>query len=305
MYWRRTCDLDTSLRPLGHWWLSTLIAALPIIVLLGLLAGFKVKAHLCAVAGAATAVLVAILVFKMPSLLAVSSFFYGACFGLLKIVWIVIAAVFLYDISVETGQFEIMKQSVAAITPDRRLQLLLVAFCFGAFIEGCAGFGAPVAIAGAFMIGLGFKPFQAAALNLIANTAPVAWGAIGTPVHALASVTSLPESDLSAMIGRILPITAVIVPFWLVRAMVSWSETLEVLPAILVVGGSFAATQWFWSNHMDSNLVDIAAGVVSLVATMLFLRVWQAKRIWRFEDERQEDAAKAARNEVAKHYTGR
>src|SRR2546422_705431 len=182
-----------------------------------------------------------------------------------------------------------MKQSVAAITPDRRLQLLLVAFCFGAFIEGCAGSGAPVAIAGAFMIGLGFKPFQAAALNLIANTAPVAWGAIGTPVHALASVTGLPESDLSAMIGRILPLTAVIVPFWLVRAMVSWSETFEVLPAILVVGGSFAATQWFWANYMDSNLVDIAAGVVSLVATMVFLRVWQPKRIWRFEDERSEE----------------
>jgi len=290
--------------PLGHWWLSTLVAALPIIVLLGLLAGLKVRAHLCAVAGAATAVICAIVVFGMPARLAVSSFFYGSAFGLLKIVWIVIAAVFLYDISVETGQFEIMKQSVAAITPDRRLQLLLVAFCFGAFIEGCAGFGAPVAIAGAFMIGLGFKPFQAAALNLIANTAPVAWGAIGTPVHALASVTGLPESDLSAMIGRILPITAVIVPFWLVRAMVSWSETFEVLPAILVVGGSFAATQWFWANYMDSNLVDIAAGVVSLIATMVFLRVWQPKRIWRFEDERQEDAAKVARNEVAKHYSG-
>ena len=297
MTWNQNYD------PLGHWWLSTLVAALPIIVLLGLLAGLRVRAHLCAVAGAATAVICAIIVFKMPASLALSSFFYGSAFGLLKIVWIVIAAVFLYDISVDTGQFEIMKHSVAAITPDRRLQLLLVAFCFGAFIEGCAGFGAPVAIAGAFMIGLGFKPFQAAALNLIANTAPVAWGAIGTPVHALASVTGLPESDLSAMIGRILPITAVIVPFWLVRAMVSWSETLEVLPAILVVGGSFAATQWFWANHMDSNLVDIAAGVVSLVATKLFLRVWQPKRIWRFEDERQEDAAKVARNEVAKQYT--
>jgi len=289
--------------PLGHWWLSTLVAALPIIVLLGLLAGLEVRPHLCAVAGAATAVICAMVVFGMPARLAVSSFFYGSAFGLLKIVWIVIAAVFLYDISVETGQFEIMKQSVAAITPDRRLQLLLVAFCFGAFIEGSAGFGAPVAIAGAFMIGLGFKPFQAAALNLIANTAPVAWGSIGTPVHALATVTGLPESDLSAMIGRILPITAVIVPFWLVRAMVSWSETFEVLPAILLVGCSFAVTQWFWSNRMDSNLVDIAAGVVSLIATMLFLRVWQPKRIWRFEDERQEDAAKAARNETTKHYS--
>jgi len=288
--------------PFGHWWLSTLVAALPVIVLLGLLAGFKVKAHLCAIAGAATAILCAVLVFHMPTKLAVSSFAYGGAYGLLKIVWIVIAAVFLYDISVETGQFEIMKQSVAAITPDRRLQLLLVAFCFGAFIEGCAGFGAPVAIAGAFMIGLGFKPFHAAALNLIANTAPVAWGAIGTPVHALASVTALPESDLNAMIGRILPFTAVIVPFWLVRAMVSWADTFEVLPAILVVGISFAGTQYFWANHMDSNLVDIAAGVASLIATTLFLRVWKPKKIWRFEHERQEDAAKLARNEQVKHY---
>jgi lactate permease len=273
--------------PLGHWWLSTLLAALPILVLLGLLAGVRVRAHLCAIAGAATAVLVAIFVFHMPAPLAITSFVYGSAFGLLKIVWIVIAAVYLYDISVETGQFEIMKQSVAAITPDRRLQLLLVAFCFGAFIEGSAGFGAPVAIAGAFMIGLGFKPFQAAALNLIANTAPVAWGAIGTPVHTLAAVTALNESDLNAMIGRILPITAIIVPFWLVRAMVSWEETFEVLPAILVVGGSFAATQWFWANHMDSNLVDIAAGIVSMIATLIFLRFWQPKRIWLFEDERK------------------
>jgi len=288
--------------PLGHWWLSTLIAALPIIVLLGLLAGLKVRAHLCAVAGASTAVIVAILVFKMPALLAVSSFFYGSAFGLLKIVWIVIAAVFLYDISVETGQFEIMKQSVAAITPDRRLQLLLVAFCFGAFIEGSAGFGAPVAIAGAFMIGLGFKPFQAAALNLIANTAPVAWGAIGTPVHTLAAVTALNESDLNAMIGRILPITAIIVPFWLVRAMVSWKETFEVFPAILVVGGSFAATQWFWANYMDSNLVDIAAGVVSMVATLLFLRFWQPKKIWRFADEEAVTAVEA--RDSVKHFSG-
>jgi lactate permease len=286
--------------PFGHWWLSTLVAALPIIVLLGLLAGLKVQPHLCAIAGAATAVFVAVIAFKMPAFLAVSSFFYGSAFGLLKIVWIVISAVFLYDISVATGQFEIMKQSVAAITADRRLQLLLVAFCFGAFIEGCAGFGAPVAIAGAFMIGLGFKPFQAAALNLIANTSPVAWGAIGTPVHTLAAVTALNESDLNAMIGRILPITAVIVPFWLVRTMVSWKETFEVFPAILVVGGSFAATQWFWSNHMDSNLVDISAGVVSLVGTLLFLRVWQPKRIWRFADEAAVDAA-SVRGSI-KHY---
>src|SRR5450432_1710127 len=240
MTWTQVYD------PLGHWWLSTLVAALPIVVLLGMLAGLKVQAHLSAVAGAATAILVAIFVFGMPAKLALTSFLYGGSFGLLKIVWIVIAAVYLYDISVDTGQFEIMKQSIATITPDRRLQLLLVAFCFGAFIEGAAGFGAPVAIAGAFMIGLGFKPFQAAALNLIANTAPVAWGAIGTPVHTLAAAASLPESDLNAMIGRILPFTAAIVPFWLVRTFVTWAETFEVLPAILVVGVSFAGVQYFW-----------------------------------------------------------
>ncbi|HSQ19329.1 MAG TPA: L-lactate permease, partial [Blastocatellia bacterium] len=197
-------------------------------------------------------------------------------------------------ISVYTGQFEIMKQSVAAITPDRRLKALLVAFCFGAVIEGAAGFGAPVAIAGAFMIGLGFKPFHAAALNLIANTAPVAWGAIGTPVHTLAAVSGLPESDLNSMIGRILPFTAMIVPFWLVRAMVGWRETFEVLPAILVVGISFAATQFVWSNFIDSNLVDIAGGLVSLISTVFFLRFWRPRRIWRFDDEQAHPAAGGA-----------
>src|SRR5579862_8668877 len=176
MTWTQVYD------PFGQWWLSTLVAALPIVVLLGLLAGFKVRPHIAAFAGAATAVLVAILAFGMPPQLAGMSFLYGVSFGLLKIVWIVIAAVFLYDISVETGQFEIMKQSVAAITADRRLQALLVAFCFGAFIEGAAGFGAPVAIAGATLAGLGFRPFYAAGLCLVANTAPVAFGAIGTAV---------------------------------------------------------------------------------------------------------------------------
>lgn len=284
MQWTQIYD------PLGHWWLSTLVAALPIFVLFGLLAGLKVKPHWCAIAGALTAVLVAITFFRMPPALAAISFAYGVAFGALKIAWIVLAAVFLYDISVETGQFEIMKESIAGITPDRRLQVLLVAFCFGAFIEGAAGFGAPVAIAGAFMIGLGFKPFHAAALNLIANTAPVAWGAIGTPVHTLAAVTALPESDLSATIGRILPLTAVIVPFWLVRTMVGWAETFEVLPAILVVGVSFALTQFLWSNYVDSNLVDIMAGVFSIVALLIFLRFWKPKKIWRFD---YDDAAPA------------
>src|ERR1051325_5691550 len=273
--------------PFGEhmWWLSALVAALPIIVLFTLMAGFRVKPHWSALAGAITAILVAHFVFTMPFNLAGNSFLYGVSTGLLNIVWIVIAAVYLYDISVSTGDFEIMKSSVAGITADRRLQVLLVAFCFGAFIEGCAGFGSPVAIAGAFMIGLGFKPFHAAALNLIANTAPVAWGAIGTPVHMLASVTAMPEADMNAMIGRILPITAIIVPFWLVRAMVSWTETFEVFPAILVVGVSFASMQYFWSNHMDSNLVDITAGLFSLLCTVVFLLFWKPKKIWRFEDE--------------------
>jgi lactate permease len=287
MQWTQIYD------PLGHWWLSTLVAALPIIVLLGLLAGLKVKPHWCAIAGAATAVAVAIVFFKMPPMLAGLSFGYGVAFGVLKIAWIVLAAVYLYDISVETGQFEIMKESVAGITADRRLQVLLVAFCFGALIEGAAGFGAPVAIAGAFMIGLGFKPFHAAALNLIANTAPVAWGAIGTPVHTLAAVTALPESDLNAMIGRILPFTAIIVPFWLVKTMVSWRETFAVFPAIAVVGISFALTQFFWSNYVDSNLVDIMGGVVSLVAVLAFLRFWKPKNIWRFDYDDRGGAAAA------------
>ncbi|HZE82342.1 MAG TPA: lactate permease LctP family transporter [Candidatus Polarisedimenticolia bacterium] len=271
--------------PFGHWWLSALVAALPIVVLFTMMAGFRVKPHWAALSGAATAVLVACLAFHMPVSLAAGSFLYGVSTGLLNIVWIVVAAVYLYDISVSTGDFEIMKSSVAGITADRRLQLLLVAFCFGAFIEGCAGFGSPVAIAGAFMIGLGFKPFHAAALNLIANTAPVAWGAIGTPVHMLATVTQMPEADMNAMIGRILPYTAIIVPFWLVRAMVPWKETFEVFPAILVVGISFASMQFFWSNYMDSNLVDITAGLFSLLCTVVFLLFWKPKKIWRFEED--------------------
>ncbi|MFY9732400.1 MAG: L-lactate permease [Candidatus Acidiferrales bacterium] len=284
MNWTQVYD------PLGHWWLSTLVAALPIIVLFTLLAGLKVKPHWCAIAGAFTAVVVATLVFKMPATLATMSFGYGVAFGILKIAWIVLAAVYLYDISVETGQFEIMKESIANITPDRRLQVLLVAYCFGAFIEGAAGFGAPVAIAGAFMIGLGFRPFHAAALNLIANTAPVAWGAIGTPVHTLAAVTAMSESDINAMIGRILPITGIIVPFWLVRTMVGWSDTFEVLPAILVVGISFSVTQFFWSNHVDSNLVDIMGAVVSIICTVAFLHFWKPKKIWRFDYDKPEGA---------------
>src|SRR5262245_33727896 len=178
-----------------------------------------------------------------------------------------------------------MKDSVAAISQDRRLQTLLIAFAFGAFVEGCAGFGAPVAISGAFMIGLGFDPFYAAVLNLIANTAPVAWGSIGTPIHTLAAVTGLNESDLSAMTGRILPFTSIIVPIWLVRVMSPWRATMEVMPAILVCGVSFAITQFAWSNYVDSNLVDIASAAACIVSMIVFLRFWQPKNIWRFDKD--------------------
>jgi len=271
--------------PFGHWWLSSLVAAVPLVVLFGLLVAGKVKPAVAAGAGALVAVTIATTIFTMPVRLAGAAFLYGMAYGL-KIAWIVVAAVYLYDLSVHTGQFEIMKQSIARITPDRRLQVLLVAFCFGAFLEGAAGFGSPVAIAGAFMIGLGFSPFHAATLNLIANTAPVAWGAIGTPVHMLAFVTALPEPQLNAMIGRILPFAAVIVPFWLVRVMVGWAETFEVLPAILTVGVSHGLVQFLWSNYIDANLVDIASGVVSLIAALVLLRFWQPKRIWTFAEDK-------------------
>ena len=189
MHWTQVYD------PLGHWWLSTIVAALPIVVLLGLLAGLRVRPHIAAISGAVTALLISYFVFHMPWQLSAMSFIYGLSFGLLKIVWIVVAAVYLYEITVYTGHFEIMKNSLANITSDRRLQTLLVAFCFGAFLEGCAGFSTPVAIASAFMVGLGFSPFHAAVLNLIANTSPVAWGAIGTPVHTLALVSGLLSLD--------------------------------------------------------------------------------------------------------------
>ncbi|HLJ86433.1 MAG TPA: L-lactate permease [Candidatus Angelobacter sp.] len=299
MHWTQVYD------PLGHWWASTLVASLPIVVLLGLLAGFRVKPHYAAIAGALTALIVSTTIFHMPLVLAGMSFVYGLSFGMLKIVWIVVAAVFLYELTVYTGHFEIMKQSLAAITPDRRLQLLLVAFSFGAFLEGCAGFSTPVAIAGAFMVGLGFSPMQAATLNLIANTAPVAWGAIGTPVHTLAAVSALPEPALNAMIGRILPFTCVIVAFWLVRAMVGWKETFEVLPAILVVGLSFGATQFYWANYGDSNLVDIIAGLTSMVVTVGFLHVWKPKTIYRFPGETAALTANASASSGSSSSTGR
>src|SRR5215470_4580969 len=296
MNWTQVYD------PLNSWPLSTLVAAIPIAVLFYLLAVRGTKPHWAALTSAITATLLASFVFTMPLKMSAMAFAFGAAFGS-KIAWIVIAAVFLYDISVFTGQFEIMKNSVAAISQDRRLQALLVAFAFGAFVEGCAGFGAPVAISGAFMIGLGFDPFYAAVLNLIANTAPVAWGSIGTPIHTLAAVTGLNESDLSAMAGRILPFTSVIVPIWLVRVMSPWRATLEVMPAILVCGGSFAVTQFVWSNYVDSNLVDIASAAACIVSMLVFLRFWRPKNIWRFAKDEAAAPQGHTRAQIAKAWT--
>jgi lactate permease len=181
----------------------------------------------------------------------------GIQFGFFRIAWIIIASIFLYEIALETGQFQVMKESIASLSSDKRIQLILIAFCFGAFLEGTGGGGAPVAIAGSFLIGLGFEPFQAATLCLVANTAPVAWGGVGNPIRVLAGVTGLPEAALGAMTGRILPPLSAILPFWLVRAMVGWRETLAVWPALLVSGLSFALAQFYWANFQESGLVDI------------------------------------------------
>ena len=267
------------------WPLSTLAAALPVVVLFTfLLKG--ARPHIAAIAGALTALVCSMVVFGMPAPLALASFSFGGAFGLLRICWIVLNAVFLYDITVASGQFDIMRASVTSISADRRLQALLIAFSFGAFIEGAAGFGAPVAISAAMLAALGFNPFKAAVLCLIANTAPVAFGALGTPIHTLALVSGLNESDLSAMNARILPLVSPIVAFWLVRAMVPWKQTFQVLPGILVTGLTFGAVQFYWGNYQDSNLVDIMAAMAALLATVVFLRFWHPKEIWRFPEER-------------------
>ncbi|HET9216355.1 MAG TPA: L-lactate permease, partial [Terriglobia bacterium] len=218
--------------------------------------------------------------------LALTSFIYGSAFGLLPIGYVVFAAIFLYQISLDSGQFEIMKASIANLTADRRLQAVIIAFSFGALVEGAAGFGTPVAVSAALMVGLGFKPFYAAALCLIANTAPVAFGSVGTPLLMLETVTGIPLADLSAMNGRILPITAVLIPAWLVWAMVGWRKTKEVLPALLVSGVSFAITQFLWSNYIDGRLVDIVGGAVSLICTALFMKVWKPASVYLFEEDK-------------------
>jgi lactate permease len=270
--------------PLGSVWWSTLVAAAPIVVLLGLLVAGQ-SAPRAAVAGLLTALIVAIAGFGMPTSAALASAFYGACFGLLPIGWIVLAAVFLFHLTVRAGQFEVVKHSVAAISPDRRMQALLIAFSFGTFVEGAAGFGTPVAISAALLIGLGFSPLYAAGLALLANTSPVAFGALGTPITTLAKISGIDEMLLSQMAGRQLPFFSLIVPAWLVAVMSGWRGVVGCWPAILVCGGSFAGIQYLTSNFHGPTLVDVVGGLGSLASLTVFLRFWQPREVWRFPDE--------------------
>ena len=261
--------------PLGSPVLSALVAALPIVTLLGLLAFWHVRAHIAALAGLLIAGGIAIFVYGMPAPLAGMAAVYGAAFGLFPIGWIILNAIFIYQLSVETGQFALLQKQIAGISGDRRIQALLIAFSFGAFIEGAAGFGAPVAITGALMIGLGFKPLEAAKLALIGNTAPVAYGALGSPLLALARMTHLDLDALSAMVGRQLPIFSLIIPFWLIATQAGWRGMLAVWPACLVTGLTFAVTQFLVSNYHGPWLVDIIGAVTSMGALVLFSKYWQ------------------------------
>ncbi len=264
-----------------HGPLSTLAAALPLVVLLGLLASRLVPAHVAALCGLATALMVAVAVIGMPPALGARAAMLGAAYGMLPIGWIVLNVIFLYRITEERGVFVALQRAIAGITADRRLQLLLIAFAFGAFFEGAAGFGTPVAVTGAMLIGLGFPPLEASALSLIANTAPVAFGALGTPIIALQGVTGLDLGSLSAMVGRQLPFFSVIVPFWLIAAYAGFRGMLEVWPALLVAGLSFAIPQFLVSNYHGPWLVDIVASACSMVALAIFLRYWRRGRFER------------------------
>jgi lactate permease len=292
MLWTQNYD------PFGSALISPLVAALPVVLLLGLLATGRVSAPAAALAGLVAAWLTAVFLFT-PSeakeagasgltswagtMLAAAA--NGAAFGLLPIGWIVLAAIFLYNLTVATGQFDLVKHSVVSLSGDRRLQALLIAFSFGAFVEGAAGFGTPVAISAALLLGAGFKPLHAAGLSLLANTAPVAYGALGTPILTLAKVTGLDEHQLSAMAGRQLPFFSLLIPVWLVWVMSGWRGVRGVWPALLVCGGSFALVQFLVANYHGPWLVDVTGGIVSLVCLALFLRVWRPRDIWRFPDE--------------------
>jgi lactate permease len=273
MVWQQIYD------PFGNPVISTLMAAVPVVVMLAALAFFHVKAHLAALLALASALLISIFAFGMPASMAGSAALFGAANGLLPIGWIVLNIIFLHRLTTENGSFKVLQDSLARITDDRRLQLLLIAFCFGAFFEGAAGFGTPVAVTGAILIGLGFSPLAASGLALIANTAPVAFGALGTPIITLAKVTGLDEMELSMMVGRQLPFFSVLVPFWLIWAFAGWRKMLEIWPAILVAGVSFAVPQFLVSNYHGPMLVDVIAALISMACLTLFLKVWKPATI--------------------------
>ena len=261
--------------PLGSAAVSALVAVLPVVTLLGLLAFWRVRAHFAALAGLCVAALIAITVYRMPPQLTLAAAVYGAAFGLFPIGWILLNAIFIYTISVESGQFAILQNQLSGVSRDRRIQALLIAFSFGAFVEGAAGFGAPVAITGALLIGIGFRPLEAAKLALIGNTAPVAFGSVGIPIVTLSKVTGLDIHLLSMMVGRQLPIFSLIVPFWLIVAQAGWRGMTEVWPACLVTGLCFGVTQFFVSNFHGPWLVDIISAVVSMGGLMVLMQFWK------------------------------
>lgn len=274
MVWQQVYD------PLGSILLSALLAAVPVVVMLAALAFFHVKAHVAALLSLVSALVIAVFGFGMPANMATDAALYGAVNGLVPIGWIVLNIIFLHRLTTENGSFKVLQDSIAGITDDRRLQLLLIAFCFGAFFEGAAGFGTPVAVTGAILIGLGFSPLAASGLALIANTAPVAYGALGTPIITLAKVTGLDEMALSAMCGRQLPFFSVLVPFWLIWAFAGRKGMMQIWPAILVAGVSFAITQFAVSNYHGPMLVDVIASLVSMACLIAFLKVWKPGQVW-------------------------
>ncbi len=271
-----------NFNPLGNAWLSTVAAAIPISTLIYFLAVRRIAAWLAAVYAFLAAVFVALIVFRMPAHMVAGAVADGLVYGWFRIAWIAVAAVYVYDISVASGQFALVKQSIGDISPDRRLQVLLIAFAFGGLLEGAGGGGAPVAITGAMMIGLGFPPFETTLVCLIANSAPVAYGSLGNPVRTLVAVTGLPEADFSAMLGRILPWTVLILPFWLTRVLCNTRDTFAVWPGLVAGGVTFASIQFFWSNYMDASLVDLLAGIGTLlVLAMFFHHLWSPKQVLR------------------------
>lgn len=274
--------------PLGSLGLSALVAVIPVCVLLGLLAFSHAKAHFAALAGLGASLAVAIVVYHMPAQLAGMATLNGAMYGLFPIGWIVLCAIFVYDITCKTGQFEVVKQSIAGVADDRRIQAILIAFCFGSFIEGAAGFGTPVAISAAMLIGLGFRPLAAAGLALIGNTAPVAFGSLGTPIIALSKVTGIPAEVLGAMVGKQLALFGFLIPFWLVWAMAGFKGLREVWPACLTAGLSFAVAQFVVSQMHGLGVVDIIASIASIASMLVLLRFWQPRTVWRFDHESDE-----------------